>query len=96
MRCYRGSILQLAFAALIVSPFLEAADFDAARRKMVADISAEVQWTQGYLKKSALEERVLQCLLKVPRHEFVPAEQIPFAYENQPLPIGYGQTISQL
>ena len=34
-------------------------------------------------------------MLKVPRHEFVPADQRPYAYENRPLPIGYGQTISQ-
>ena len=31
----------------------------------------------------------------VPRHEFVPAEYRELAYENHPLPIGYGQTISQ-
>ncbi len=31
----------------------------------------------------------------VERHEFVPARQQPFAYENRPLPIGHGQTISQ-
>ena len=31
----------------------------------------------------------------VPRHEFVPEDMRPFAYENRPLPIGNGQTISQ-
>ncbi len=31
----------------------------------------------------------------VPRHEFVPVEYLSQAYENHPLPIGYGQTISQ-
>jgi len=31
----------------------------------------------------------------VPRHEFVPPEQRGNAYDNRPLPIGYGQTISQ-
>ena len=31
----------------------------------------------------------------VERHKFVPREQVPFAYENRPLRIGYGQTISQ-
>jgi protein-L-isoaspartate(D-aspartate) O-methyltransferase len=34
-------------------------------------------------------------LAKVPRHEFVPADQKPHAYDNRPLPIGHGQTISQ-
>jgi len=31
----------------------------------------------------------------VPRHEFVPPSQVPLAYMNRPLPIGYGQTIAQ-
>jgi len=38
---------------------------------------------------------VLAAMRAVPRHEFVPADQLPNAYEDRPLPIGYGQTISQ-
>lgn len=38
---------------------------------------------------------VLDALGKVPREAFVPDELVPNAYENLPLPIGYGQTISQ-
>ncbi len=38
---------------------------------------------------------VLRALAAVPRHEFVPAASAPAAYEDRPLPIGYGQTISQ-
>jgi protein-L-isoaspartate(D-aspartate) O-methyltransferase len=34
-------------------------------------------------------------MAKVPRHEFVPVEVRPFAYADQPLPIGWGKTISQ-
>jgi len=45
--------------------------------------------------EAALNEDVMQALGTVERHEFVPARQKPFAYENRPLPIGYGQTISQ-
>ena len=41
------------------------------------------------------DERVLDALRRVPRHEFVPAAQVPNAYEDSPLPIGKGQTISQ-
>jgi protein-L-isoaspartate(D-aspartate) O-methyltransferase len=40
-------------------------------------------------------ERVLQALRDVKRHLFVPPEEIAQAYEDHPLPIGYGQTISQ-
>ena len=38
---------------------------------------------------------VLQAMRKVPRHEFVPESARRFAYDDRPLPIGHGQTISQ-
>ncbi|MFZ2055334.1 MAG: protein-L-isoaspartate(D-aspartate) O-methyltransferase [Candidatus Aminicenantales bacterium] len=41
------------------------------------------------------DDRVLAAMRKVPRHLFVPAELQPFAYGDEPLPIGEGQTISQ-
>jgi protein-L-isoaspartate(D-aspartate) O-methyltransferase len=39
--------------------------------------------------------RVLEAMRRVPRHRFVPADQQPWAYDDRPLPIGDGQTISQ-
>lgn len=41
------------------------------------------------------DARVLQAMLDVPRHEFIPEELRSEAYEDRPLPIGAGQTISQ-
>jgi len=41
------------------------------------------------------DARVLAAMRRVPRHEFVPAELVPLAYADRPLPIGEGQTISQ-
>lgn len=41
------------------------------------------------------DQRVLGAMRRVPRHEFVPEAQAPYAYEDHPLPIGDGQTISQ-
>ncbi|MFH2113034.1 MAG: protein-L-isoaspartate(D-aspartate) O-methyltransferase [Spirochaetota bacterium] len=41
------------------------------------------------------DPHVLEVMRKVPRHEFVPDEFLDQAYEDHPLPIGYGQTISQ-
>lgn len=38
---------------------------------------------------------VLDAFRQVPRHRFVPDALVPHAYEDRPLPIGYGQTISQ-
>lgn len=39
--------------------------------------------------------QVLDAMRRVPRHEFVPAEVRAHSYEDRPLPIGFGQTISQ-
>ena len=63
-----------------------AQDFDAARRRMV-----ETQLQAEGIKS----EPVLQAMRRVPRHLFVPPELRDRAYENTPLPIGLGQTISQ-
>jgi len=41
------------------------------------------------------DEKVLAAMRQVPRHLFVPEELRPFAYGDEPLPIGEGQTISQ-
>ncbi|MCX6349662.1 MAG: protein-L-isoaspartate(D-aspartate) O-methyltransferase [Candidatus Aureabacteria bacterium] len=41
------------------------------------------------------DERVLAAMRRIPRHEFVPPRLIADAYEDHPLPIGDGQTISQ-
>ncbi len=41
------------------------------------------------------DQRVIDAMLRVPRHRFVPEEELPRAYEDMALPIGHGQTISQ-
>jgi protein-L-isoaspartate(D-aspartate) O-methyltransferase len=46
-------------------------------------------------RRHITDSRVLECLERTPRHEFVPAEFRDRAYEDSPLPIGEGQTISQ-
>ena len=45
---------------------------------------------QGYIRT----EKVKTAMLKVPREEFIPPENKPYAYADQPIPIGSGQTIS--
>jgi protein-L-isoaspartate(D-aspartate) O-methyltransferase len=66
-----------------------------AREGMVKIIEEEVKETRGYLGKERLDEAVIDALKKVRRHAFVPASYRVWAYANRPLPIGYGQTISQ-
>jgi protein-L-isoaspartate(D-aspartate) O-methyltransferase len=46
-------------------------------------------------RRGVSDEDVLTALETVPRHEFVPAKYQAQAYADHPLPIGYGQTISQ-
>jgi protein-L-isoaspartate(D-aspartate) O-methyltransferase len=72
-----------------------AEDFAAERRRMVEDITALVRETRAEIGKGAFDERVMDVMGRVPRHEFVPADQLVSAYRNRPLPIGHGQTISQ-
>jgi protein-L-isoaspartate(D-aspartate) O-methyltransferase len=68
---------------------------DLMRQQMVAGIVAVTVFLTPRLGKAALNARVIEVMGKIPRHEFVPVELRPHAYLNQPLPIGYGKTISQ-
>lgn len=69
--------------------------FAAARRGMVKLIETDVQATRSYIDKESLEPKVMAVMGAVPRHRFVPPDQEKYAYDNRPLAIGYGQTISQ-
>ncbi|NOV23840.1 protein-L-isoaspartate(D-aspartate) O-methyltransferase [Cupriavidus necator] len=62
---------------------------------MVTEIAAVAAAAGAQSGRHALDPRVMAVMGKVPRHEFVPDPQKPHAYENRPLPIGHGQTISQ-
>lgn len=46
-------------------------------------------------RRGVTTQRVLEAMRTIPRHLFVPEELQDMAYEDYPLPIGYGQTISQ-
>jgi len=59
-------------------------DFEAARAELIEHLSTEIK-----------DKRVLEAMRSIPRELFVPVESRQSAYEDRPLPIGYGQTISQ-
>jgi len=46
-------------------------------------------------RRGIKDDRVLAAMAVVPRHRFVDASLLDFAYDDRPLPIGFGQTISQ-
>jgi len=61
-------------------------DFESRRRQMVE---------RQIASRGVDDERVLDAMRSVPRHEFVPQRHESMAYEDRPLPIGEAQTISQ-
>ena len=63
--------------------------------QMIALIAAKTVFLTSKLGKASLDRRVLDAMGKVPRHDFVRIEVQPFAYDDMPLPSGYGKTISQ-
>lgn len=65
-----------------------------ARLKMVAEIR-EMGLDDYGGESMSISEKVLAVMNRVPRHRFVPDEELYSAYYNHPLPIGHGQTISQ-
>ena len=65
------------------------------RQRMLMEIAAKTIYVSARLGKAALDRRVLDAMATVPRHEFVPLELQPYAYEDTPLPIGFDKTISQ-
>ena len=67
-------------------PLVETQKFEAERRRMVA---------QHLERRGICDWRVLEAMREVPRHEFVPTAVKTRAYNDHPLPIGFGQTISQ-
>jgi protein-L-isoaspartate(D-aspartate) O-methyltransferase (PCMT) len=76
-------------AALSAVPAQAQRDDDrwrAARERLVAE---------HLVPQGISDSATLAAMRAVPRHEFVPPDQRPYAYENTPLPIGNDQTISQ-
>ena len=74
---------------------MRAEDLEPLREHMLAVIAASAFGLRDAVGKNALDERVMTAMGKVPRHEFVPIELQPYAYDNIPLPIGFAKTISQ-
>ncbi len=91
-----SSLIMACLAMTMLYSLAEAApNYQQLRNSMLDEIEEDVRRTALELGKDKLDERIIQALRDVPRHEFVPEELQEAAYYNRPLPIGYGQTISQ-
>jgi protein-L-isoaspartate(D-aspartate) O-methyltransferase len=81
-----GGVVLIAAFALMAFPGLAQNNFQESRQTMV------VRQLQG---RNITDPRVLKAMGRVPRHRFVPEALASQAYNDHPLPIGSGQTISQ-
>ena len=88
MKTVRCPILFLPFLILFLQTCLASdnRDFDVQRHQMVK--------TQ-IIARGVKDPRVIKAMEKVPRHDFVPVRYRAHSYQDSPLPIGLGQTISQ-
>lgn len=68
---------------------------EAARQAMVREIEQMQREAAAETGRKTLDREVLAAMTAVPRHRFVPVSLQREAYDNRPLPIGHGQTISQ-
>ena len=92
----RGSILALVCGMGVLAACPAAGD-DGRRTEAqwAADGARMVREQLAAFDREIRDPAVLQAMGKVPRHRFVPQEVMGAAYDDRPLPIGYGQTISQ-
>lgn len=65
------------------------------RQAMVMIIAVHASLSLEKIGTDRLGDRVMQAMATVPRHQFVPVELQEWAYDDLPLPIGCGKTISQ-
>jgi protein-L-isoaspartate(D-aspartate) O-methyltransferase len=64
-------------------------------QEMLHTIEAECKYTYGLTGVRQINPAVMEAMAAVPRDKFVPGDMRSYAYDNGPLPIGHGQTISQ-
>jgi protein-L-isoaspartate(D-aspartate) O-methyltransferase len=85
----------IAAIVLVAVPAPATDPYTAARLEMVRVIETIAAISGGGATPRTLDPHVLDAMRRVPRHAFVPADAQHLAYADRPLPIGYGQTISQ-
>ncbi len=92
---HRGLLVGALAAAASASPADAPDRFEAERQRMVRDIERTQLMVNAETGQPALSAAVITAMGKVARHRFVPGDLQARAYDNRPLPIGLGQTISQ-
>jgi len=70
-------------------------NLNTSQKRMIEEIESEVAFTRHMIGRDHLDPRVMAAMREVPRDTFVPPDLRDAAFDNGPLPIGHGQTISQ-
>lgn len=79
---------------LVFAMSVQADDYSAARQSLVEELQLYAKLARD-ADSMPFSDAVMTAMNSVERHRMVPKSQAPYAYENRPLPIGHGQTISQ-
>lgn len=77
------------------APDVNADDYSRERARMIEVIERHLRTAPLERADEKFDPRVLDVMARTPRHLFVPDGERGRAYDDRPLPIGYGQTISQ-
>ncbi len=91
------TLLQLVLSMVAVAQEATAQDVECVRERgaMVETIRAYAWSDNGALGQQGLSERVLEAMGRTKRHLFISERSCSIAYADRPVPIGFGQTISQ-
>jgi len=90
----RIRVLVYLSSSLLVAGLLFAQGDENFRKRREDMVQTQIA-ARGSGAESVQDSSVLDSMRKTPRDRFVPAELVRYAYDDQPVPIGYGQTISQ-
>jgi protein-L-isoaspartate(D-aspartate) O-methyltransferase len=94
-QCHPLLAAVLAGAVAVASTSAPAQDRLVERAAMIETIKSHAGSAPSAVEAQGIDPAVLKAMGHVPRHLFVPEEQRGAAYRDRPLPIGFGQTISQ-
>jgi protein-L-isoaspartate(D-aspartate) O-methyltransferase len=93
--CIRRGITVVVMAVLMAGAWAPWLVADERPGRLMEEVEGELLRLGPSWGVEGLAPAVREAMLAVPRHAFVPPAQRSYAYENRPLPIGFGQTISQ-
>ena len=89
------TLLACLLVGLAGAGIIRVASAGSAMETLIAEIERDTLETRAYTGRSRLKNSVLEAMRNVDRARFVPPGSALYAWENRPLSIGYGQTISQ-